>query len=141
MGSSGTWYRSFGVCCPHLVSHSTYSPTLNVRAVHNYRKLGSPCTTQFLWNQNWSWIQMNSFKINLKYRIFTPSRKVKQMQYKTENSCLWPWTTAVIIYSHQVSSLLPSSLHSPIFTYHQDLVSENSDSFQSLKLKIKAIHT
>lgn len=66
---------------------------------------------------------------------------MEQMQYKTENSFLWPWTTPVIICSHRVSSLLPSSLHSHIFTYHQDFVSENSDSFWSLKLKIKVIHT
>jgi hypothetical protein len=35
-----------GVCCPYLVSYSTYSSTLEVKAVCKYRKLDSLHTTR-----------------------------------------------------------------------------------------------
>jgi hypothetical protein len=121
-----------GVWCTYLVFYSTYSSTLKGESKHITTESCAHSEPHIVTTQK-NCVRFSNQAWSTDY-LHHPGKWHRW----TENSWLWPWTTPVIFISKQVSSLLPSSLNSHIFTYHQGFVSQSSDSFWSLKLKIRS---
>lgn len=117
---SDTVHHFQGVCCPHLVSYSTYSSTLRVKAVQYYRKSGSLRTTHC---HNPEKHTLNNYCVRFSNQVesklimdtneLIQNKPEVQNIYTIQENGTDELKTVASDHEQQLSSLFPTSLKSP----------------------------